>query len=62
LDGAHVEYFRGIQNPIGIKVGPSMKPQELIDLLDVVDPNFEIGKKKKNYININYFINMKIYW
>ena len=38
-----------------------MKPQELIDLLDVVDPNFEIGKKKKNYININYFINMKIY-
>jgi len=61
LDGAHVEYFRGIQNPIGIKVGPSMKPQELIDLLDVVDPNFEIGKKKKNYININYFINMKIY-
>jgi len=44
LNGAHVEYFRGIQNPIGIKVGPSMKPQELIDLLDIVDPNFETGK------------------
>ncbi|ORX48415.1 DAHP synthetase [Piromyces finnis] len=44
LNGAHVEYFRGIQNPIGIKVGPSMKPQELIDLLDIVDPNFELGK------------------
>ena len=33
LDGAHVEYFRGIRNPIGIKVGPSMKPDELIKLL-----------------------------
>lgn len=34
LTGAHVEYFRGIRNPIGIKVGPSMKPNELVQLLD----------------------------
>jgi len=34
LDGAHVEYFRGIRNPIGIKVGPSMADDELIALLD----------------------------
>ena len=34
LTGAHVEYFRGIRNPIGIKVGPSMKGDELVRLLD----------------------------
>jgi 3-deoxy-7-phosphoheptulonate synthase len=34
LDGAHVEYFRGIRNPIGIKVGPSMTADELVSLLD----------------------------
>jgi 3-deoxy-7-phosphoheptulonate synthase len=34
LDGAHVEYFRGIRNPIGIKVGPSMANEELVRLLD----------------------------
>ncbi len=34
LDGAHVEYFRGIENPIGIKVGPSMKGEELVKMLD----------------------------
>ncbi|CAG8528349.1 4660_t:CDS:2 [Funneliformis mosseae] len=44
LNEAHVEYFRGIQNPIGIKVGPSMKPDELQNLLDIVNPNKEIGK------------------
>lgn len=34
LTGAHVEYFRGIRNPIGIKVGPSMADEELVRLLD----------------------------
>lgn len=34
LDGAHVEYFRGVRNPIGIKVGPSMQSSELVELLD----------------------------
>ncbi|MCJ1401701.1 Aromatic/aminoadipate aminotransferase 1 [Xylographa trunciseda] len=44
LDGAHVEYFRGLENPIGIKVGPSMKGDELVQLLDIVNPGKEIGK------------------
>jgi 3-deoxy-7-phosphoheptulonate synthase len=34
ISGAHVEYFRGVRNPIGIKVGPSMKDDELVRLLD----------------------------
>lgn len=34
LGGAHVEYFRGIRNPIGIKIGPSMTKEELVALLD----------------------------
>ena len=44
LDGAHVEYFRGLENPVGIKVGPSMDPKELTRLLDIVNPTYEIGK------------------
>ncbi|KAJ9643935.1 Aromatic/aminoadipate aminotransferase 1 [Coniosporium tulheliwenetii] len=44
LEGAHVEYFRGLENPIGIKVGPSMKALELVELLDIVNPRKEIGK------------------
>jgi 3-deoxy-7-phosphoheptulonate synthase len=37
-DGGHVEYFRGISNPIGIKFGSSMKPEELLRLMDRLDP------------------------
>ncbi|KAJ5294198.1 hypothetical protein PENANT_c028G01662 [Penicillium antarcticum] len=44
LDGAHVEFFRGIANPIGIKIGPSMTSDELVNLLNVVNPEREIGK------------------
>ncbi|KAI0751180.1 DAHP synthetase [Daedaleopsis nitida] len=44
LDGAHVEYFRGIRNPIGVKVGPSMKADELVRLLEIVNPDREDGK------------------
>ncbi|MCJ1341738.1 Aromatic/aminoadipate aminotransferase 1 [Bachmanniomyces sp. S44760] len=44
LDGAHVEYFRGLRNPIGIKVGPSMKGDELVALLNIVNPTKEVGK------------------
>lgn len=44
LGGAHVEYFRGIENPIGIKIGPSMRNEELIALLDIINPNKEVGK------------------
>ncbi|KAL4763690.1 3-deoxy-7-phosphoheptulonate synthase class II [Aspergillus foveolatus] len=44
LTGAHVEFFRGIANPIGIKIGPSMTATELVTLLDTVNPTREIGK------------------
>merc|ERR1719444_309678 len=41
LNGAHVEYFRGIANPVGVKVGPSMKDDELKELVAVLNPNKE---------------------
>ena len=44
INGAHVEYFRGIANPIGMKVGPTMEPQELIDLAQVLNPDNEPGR------------------
>ncbi|PVU96151.1 hypothetical protein BB559_002494 [Furculomyces boomerangus] len=44
IEGAHIEYFRGIRNPIGIKVGPSMDPDELIRVLDILDSEFEEGR------------------
>ncbi|ORZ14425.1 phospho-2-dehydro-3-deoxyheptonate aldolase, class II [Lobosporangium transversale] len=44
LDGAHIEYFRGIENPIGVKCGPSMTPDELIDLLNILDADKQPGK------------------
>jgi len=39
LTGAHVEYFRGIHNPVGCKVGPSMQPDELKQLVQILNPN-----------------------
>jgi 3-deoxy-7-phosphoheptulonate synthase len=44
LNGAHIEYFRGINNPIGCKVGPSMEEDELISLIDILNPNNEEGR------------------
>jgi 3-deoxy-7-phosphoheptulonate synthase len=44
LDHGHVEYFRGIKNPIGLKCGPSLKPEELIKLIDVLNPDNEPGR------------------
>jgi 3-deoxy-7-phosphoheptulonate synthase len=44
LDGAHVEYARGIKNPIGLKCGPSITPDELIRLIDALDPGQEPGR------------------
>ncbi|KAK7027453.1 hypothetical protein VNI00_015198 [Paramarasmius palmivorus] len=44
LEGAHVEYFRGIRNPIGIKVGPSMASDELVKLLEIVNPGRDSGR------------------
>jgi 3-deoxy-7-phosphoheptulonate synthase len=44
LDGAHVEYYRGIRNPIGIKLGPKTKPDELRQLVEILDPTSEPGR------------------
>ncbi len=44
LDGAHVEYFRGIRNPVAIKVGPSVQPDQLLRLIDVLNPDDEPGR------------------
>ncbi|HEX5379336.1 MAG TPA: 3-deoxy-7-phosphoheptulonate synthase class II [Phenylobacterium sp.] len=44
LDGAHVEYFRGIRNPIGVKCGPTMEGDELLRLIDVLNPKNEPGR------------------
>jgi 3-deoxy-7-phosphoheptulonate synthase len=44
LDGAHVEFFRGIENPIGIKVGPSMAPDELVTLIRTIEPTNRPGR------------------
>ena len=44
LDHAHVEYFRGIKNPIGLKCGPSLKPDELLRLIDILNPDNEPGR------------------
>jgi 3-deoxy-7-phosphoheptulonate synthase len=42
--GAHVEFFRGVRNPVGIKVGPSMTRERLVRLLDVLHPDDEPGR------------------
>lgn len=44
IDGAHVEYFRGIRNPVGIKIGPATKPEDVRDLVQVLNPTNERGK------------------
>ncbi|TCR64783.1 3-deoxy-7-phosphoheptulonate synthase class II [Bosea sp. BK604] len=44
LDHAHVEYFRGIRNPIGLKCGPSLKPDDLLRLIDALDPQNQAGR------------------
>ncbi|KAN0060505.1 hypothetical protein ACQY0O_007840 [Thecaphora frezii] len=49
LDGAHVDYFASIRNPIGIKVGPSMKPEELIDILDMLNPDVPLSSDPRHH-------------
>jgi 3-deoxy-7-phosphoheptulonate synthase len=44
LDGAHVEYCRGIRNPIAIKVGPSTSPDGLLRLIEMLNPDDEPGR------------------
>jgi 3-deoxy-7-phosphoheptulonate synthase len=44
VDGAHVEYFKGIRNPLGIKVGPTASAAQLEQLLKILNPNSEAGR------------------
>ncbi|MHB1220282.1 MAG: class II 3-deoxy-7-phosphoheptulonate synthase [Alphaproteobacteria bacterium] len=44
IDGAHVEFLRGVKNPIGLKCGPSMEPEGLLKLIDVLNPDNEPGR------------------
>ena len=43
-DHAHLEYCRGVKNPIGLKCGPSLKPDELLRLIDMLNPQDEAGR------------------
>lgn len=44
LDGAHVEYFRGIRNPVGIKIGPKASGEDVAGLVRLLNPSREPGK------------------
>lgn len=44
LDGAHVEFLRGVHNPIGCKVGPTADPDDLIRLIDILNPSNDPGR------------------
>ncbi len=44
LDGAHVEFMRGVKNPLGLKCGPTTNPDELLRLIDVLNPANEAGR------------------
>jgi len=43
-DGAHIEYLRGVKNPLGMKVGPSQEPDDLLRILDILNPANEAGR------------------
>jgi 3-deoxy-7-phosphoheptulonate synthase len=44
LNGAHLEYFRGIRNPVAVKIGGSIQPEELIELIDRLNPENKPGR------------------
>jgi 3-deoxy-7-phosphoheptulonate synthase len=44
LDGAHIEFARQIRNPVAVKIGPSARPQDVLTLLDALDPDHEPGR------------------
>jgi len=44
LDGAHVEFMKGISNPIGVKCGPTMTPDDILPLIDALNPNNTPGR------------------
>jgi 3-deoxy-7-phosphoheptulonate synthase len=44
LEGAHIEFFRGIRNPVGVKLGPSVAPDDVVRLVERLNPDDEPGK------------------
>ncbi len=44
IDGAHIEFLSGIQNPIGLKLGPTADADELVNICNILDPNCEPGR------------------
>jgi 3-deoxy-7-phosphoheptulonate synthase len=44
LDGAHIEFFRGVENPIGVKLGPSVTADQVLRVLDALNPDNQSGK------------------
>jgi 3-deoxy-7-phosphoheptulonate synthase len=44
LDGAHIEFFRGIENPVAVKIGPPLTPDEVVELCRILNPLNEPGK------------------
>ena len=60
LDGGHVEFCKGIENPIGIKCGPTSKPDEIAKICEVLNPKNEKGKitliSRFGYKNVEKYI------
>ena len=44
LDGAHVHFVKGVKNPVGLKVGPTVEPDDLLALIDALNPEDEPGR------------------
>ncbi|MBT4441743.1 MAG: 3-deoxy-7-phosphoheptulonate synthase class II [Oceanospirillaceae bacterium] len=44
VDGAHVEFLRGVKNPLGFKAGPTMKADDMLRLIDILNPDNEAGR------------------
>ncbi|WP_104697586.1 MULTISPECIES: class II 3-deoxy-7-phosphoheptulonate synthase [unclassified Helicobacter] len=44
INGAHIEFLRGIKNPIGVKIGPNITAQEILRICDVLNPKNESGR------------------
>ena len=59
LDGAHVEFLRGVNNPLGCKIGPTASPEDVISLCETLNPDqipgrltliTRMGARKKNIL------------
>ena len=64
IDSAHIEYCKGIKNPIGIKCGPTLKPDVLIKLINILNPNNDFGKiiliTRYGYDKVNKYLPLLI--